>query len=104
MYEETIAFLLNPPSRLKAVGAFLMRGSVTLIILGMTLRINLIVADIIQGIAKVNVGDVTLTSLYPGFPTWFIPESTLGFIFCTTVFALGLYAQIWTKQFERIYW
>lgn len=104
MFEETIAFLLNPPARLKALGAILSGGSVALIILGMYLRIGVIGVELIKGIAKVNVGDASLSSLYPGFPTWFIPESVPVFIFLIVIFCIGVYAQLIAKQFEQNNW
>lgn len=103
MFEILFVFLINPPARLKALGAFLSGSSAGLIILGLYLHIGVIGAALIRGLAKVNVADSTLSALYPGIPTWFIPESAPWFILLLVFFGSGVYAQLVAKKFEKIY-
>lgn len=103
MFEETLAFLLSRPSRLKAIGVFLSSTSATLIILGLLLRRGVIAVEAIQNMAKVATEKVTLSLLYQEFPTWFIPESALGYVFLMVIFAVGMCAQMVAKKIGKDY-
>lgn len=102
MLGPMVEFLLNPPARLKALGQFLSGGSGVLIILALYLRSGVLAVEIVQSMAKAKVTDVTLASMYPGFPTWFIPEGISGFVFWVLIWFFGVYAVWFAKQVESV--
>ena len=103
MVEETIQFLLNPPARLKALGKILSGGSAAIIIAALYLRSGAMAIGILQSMTKVQLPEATLASLYPGLPTWFIPESPFGFAFWIVAWVIGVYALWFSRQFEIVY-
>ena len=82
-------------------GAVLSGASTGLILIGLYLRIGIVAADIIRSTAKVNGGDMTLAALYPGLPTWCIPESPPAFFMLLVLFCCGVYAQLVAKKFNN---
>lgn len=82
-------------------GAVLSGASTGLILIGLYLRIGIVAADIIRSTAKVNGGDMTLAVLYPGLPTWCIPESPPAFFMLLVIFCCGIYAQLVAKKFNN---
>jgi hypothetical protein len=103
MFEETIQFLLSPPARLKALGKILSGASALIIVAALYLRSGVMATGILQSMMKVKAPDSTLASLYPGLPTWFIPESLLGFAFWITAWTIGSYAMWFSRRFETVY-
>jgi len=101
MFENVFLFLINPPSRLRACGALLSGVSTVLVIFGLYLRIGIAGADIIRSMTKIKGGDMTLATLYPGLPAWFIPESTPAFIMLLVLFGCGVYAQLVARTFNK---
>lgn len=101
MVESIFLFLINPPSRLRMCGALLSGASTGLIVIGLYLRIGIVAADIIRSTAKIDGGDMTLASLYPGLPTWCIPESSPVFFMLLVFCCCGVYAQLVAKKFNK---
>lgn len=95
-------FLLNPPSRLKAVGACLSAGSFTLIVIGLYLRIGQIAVEATQSLSGARASPTTLATLFPAVPTWFIPENLFSFVTLIFVALFGIYASIVAKKIERL--
>lgn len=101
MFESIFLFLINPPSRMRACGLLMSGMSTGLIVLGLYLRIGIVGADIIRSMTRIGGGDMTLATLYPGLPTWFIPELPLAFFMLLVLFGCGVYAQLVARNFNK---
>lgn len=64
-------------------------------------RIALAATSGLSHLAKTQV-DVKLEAIYPGLPTWWIPESTSAFLFASALVVLGLYLVFVGKKIKRL--
>lgn len=104
MYESLLIFFLNPPGRLRGLGHFISRLGFALLIAGMYLRIASFTTDLVRGMSVIKTAPATLADVYPGIPTWFIPESFIGFSFVLVIVAAGLYAIWFANKIQRTYY
>lgn len=95
-------FLLNPPSRLKALGQMLAWLSSTWIIVGLYLSIGPAVINAMPKVNGVNAAPASLAAMYPTFPTWLVPESPFAFIVLICIWALAVSMAMSAKKFERM--
>lgn len=95
-------FLLNPPSRLKALGQALTNVACLLGAVGVAANVATKAAQAVQSIAGVAPLQVSLAQLYPQLPTWWIPESPLGFAFVGVVLVGGLVIQSTAIKVQRL--
>lgn len=103
MLESVLNYLLNPPDRLINLGARLFHIFSALTIAGIIGRVVTTVGGVSAGMAGHKDAAVSLADIYPDFPTWWIPESALGFTFTVLFAAAGFFATRWAKKFKRIY-
>ncbi|MCD6734911.1 MAG: hypothetical protein LT103_15105 [Burkholderiaceae bacterium] len=90
MYEMLIAFFVARPGRLSALGRTLFQLSTMILLVGLCGRIATTGVSAIQGMAGVMPRHPSLAALYPSLPTWWVPESSLGFVACALTAVLGL--------------
>lgn len=82
-------FLLNPPSRLQALGSTLVRGAAFLFLIG---AITQVATAAMSGVLSHAGGAprvMSLAQLVPDLPTWWIPESPIGYVLCTAILVIG---------------
>lgn len=103
MFAFIPVFLLNPPARLKVLGQALAHCSFILVIVGLYLRMGPMVMNTLLMSQGLNRVPTTLATMYPAFPTWFVPESTVGFAILIGTWALGVYISFLAKKIERIF-
>lgn len=103
MFNDFLAFYLSSPARMKFVGRLLCGFSATLIIAGMALRVPVVATEMIQAMTKTQISNVTLASIYPSLPTWFIPETIWAYAVMMGVFGVGVYLYELARDIERIY-
>ena len=92
-----LMFLLSRPHRLTAVGRALYRFAAFQVLAG-------VVAQAITSALRRTQPHGTwrwISDVFPGLPTWWIPETVLGMIAVTTLAALGLAVAYGGRQFER---
>ena len=101
MYEMLIEFFVARPSRLSAMGraAFHLSGIVLLV--GLCGRIATVGVSAIQGMGGAKPYEASLALLYPSLPTWWVPESFLGYGACVLVAVLGLLLVQMGKAIDR---
>jgi hypothetical protein len=103
MFEHFVSFLVSPPSRLKAIGAVLSQLGFVLTITGLFLQIGLKAVEMIQQLSRISPATAGVESIFPGLPTWFIPESPVGFVLWVAVCVVGWYCQYSANEIERVY-
>jgi hypothetical protein len=96
-------FLLNPPSRLAAVGKFLSGSSFALIVVGLYLRIGQIAVEATRNLSGNQAPPATLATLFPAVPTWFIPENLFSFLTLIFIAGFGVYTSLVAKKIERLF-
>ena len=103
MFTFITLFLLNPPARLKVLGRALARYSFILLVVGLYLRIGPMVLNTLPAMKGIDKAPATLATMYPAFPTWIVPESTVAFAMLVVIWALGVYLSFLAKKIERIF-
>lgn len=103
MLERLFLSLLNPPSRLRDLGTTLFHIGLSLCAVGLVLQGVSSIVEVTQTMGKTAVPESAAAHLLPALPTWFIPESLLGFVFWVAIAAVGWLCQSYAKDFERAY-
>ncbi len=103
MLERLFLSLLNPPSRLRDLGATLFHIGLSLCAVGLVLQGASRIVEVTQRMGNAVVPESAAAYLLPALPTWFIPESLVGFAFWISVAAVGWCCQSYAKDFERAY-
>jgi len=103
MFSFIPLFLLNPPARLKVLGQALARCSFIFLVVGLYLRVGPMAMNTLPAMKGINKAPTTLATMYPAFPTWIVPESTVVFAMLTVIWALGVYLTVLAKKIERMF-
>lgn len=103
MFRDFILYLMLPPSRLRLFGTFLSKLGSAMTILGLFLQVGLKAIAMLQTMSLVTPVNTGVESIFPGLPTWFMPETAEGFAFWVMVAALGLYCTYLAGEIKRVY-
>ena len=88
MGEWTWMLIVRFPEAARLAGHGLMGAAIFLGIVGW--RVHKIIGLLERKLGRVNVpGPESLAAMYPSLPTWWIPESALGFLFVALLFLFG---------------
>lgn len=79
MYEWLITWFLSRPTRIVHVGNSLSRAGMFLIVAGLLGRVATIGVSATKSMSRIETGVLLLSDLYPTVPTWWIPESIIGY-------------------------
>ena len=90
MYEMLIEFFIVRPGRLSALGRALFQVSAMILLVGLCGRVAITATSAIRAMAVSVPPDTSLAMLYPALPTWWVPESFLGYFACVLAAVLGL--------------
>jgi len=90
MYEMLIEFFIARPGRLSALGRALVKVSAMILLVGLCGRVAINTTSAIRAMAVSVPPDTSLAMLYPSLPTWWVPESFLGYFACVLTAVLGL--------------
>ncbi len=101
MYEMLIEHLIARPGRLSALGRALFQLSAMILLGGLVGRIGTTGMSAIQKMAGAMSRDTSLAVLYPSLPTWWVPESFLGYATCVLTALLGLMLVQMGKDIDR---
>lgn len=103
MLKDLALSFMFPPSRLRVLGTLLSKLGFATAILGGFLQVGLKAIASPQSLSRIIPANTRVENIFPGLPTWFIPESAEGFTFWLTVAALGLFCQYLAKEIKRTY-
>jgi hypothetical protein len=103
MFEHFLSLLISPLGRLKAIGVVLSQLGFVLTITGLFLQVGLKAIALVQELSRISTATTGVESIFPGLPTWFIPESPEGFVFWVSVCVMGWYCQYSANEIERVY-
>lgn len=99
MLERCVDFFLGEPRRLVQLGLALLRIGCVLIGVGLLGAAATTAVSVVKGLGGGVRPTVELAEVIPSLPTWWIPESALGYGFALCSVAAG----IWTIHTGRTY-
>lgn len=101
MYEMLIEFFIARPGHLSAIGRALFQASATILLVGVCGHVAITATSAIRAMAVAVPADTSLAMLYPSLPTWWVPESFLGYLACVLTAVLGQTLMQMGKAIER---
>ena len=101
MYEMLIEFYIARPGRLSALGRALFQVSAMILLVGACGHVAITATSAIRVMAVYEPTNTSLAMLYPSLPTWWVPESLLGYFACVLTAVLGLTLVQMRKVIDR---
>lgn len=102
MYEMLIEFFIVRPGRLSALGRALVQLSATILLIEIGGHVVTTATSAIYTMTVAVPPGTSLAMLYPSLPTWWMPESLLGYIACALTAILGLAMVQLGKAIDRL--
>jgi len=97
MFDLVCMFFLSQPHRLTTIGRVLYRLAALQVLAG-------VIAQIVTSAmrrAQPAAGYRWLSDVWPGVPTWWIPETVMGMVGVVTIGAVGLAVAYRGRRFDR---
>ncbi len=101
MLERLYEFFLTKPVRILVFGKAVLSCGFALLIAGMFGGITTSVNSI-KSVGGRQVANATLAEAYPAFPTWWIPETALGYIIAVLLICSGVAICVSGKRLIRV--
>ena len=101
MLDRLIDFFLGEPRRLVTLGAALVRFGGFLFIAGLVGQVATTAVSAVKGLAGAPRVDVPLADVVPGYLSFWMPESALGFGLALLLLAAGLMAARTGRVYQR---
>lgn len=96
MFERMMDWFLGR-GRLRATGSLITRGAAFVLMVGAVCRL-------LTHLPLPKPGSVRpLAEVLPNLPTWWIPESGLGFVFVAAIAAYGVWLVFEGKKLDRVW-
>ncbi len=102
MLEHLVDYFLTRPKRLVALGQVLIRSGGFLVILGVIAHAATNSLSVVRGMTVAQQSDPTLADLVPAVPTWWVPESAVGFGLVALLLLAGVVALRTGRLYERV--
>jgi len=101
MLEHLVDYFLTRPKRLVALGQVLIRSGGFLVILGVIAHAATNSLSVVRSMAGSQQSVPTLADLLPPVPTWWVPESAVGFGLVALLLLSGVVALRTGRMYER---
>ena len=101
MEDRILNYFMTEPRRLVVAGRFAARLGVLLLLIGLCGRVATTGVALLLPRASSTTQATTLADVYPALPTWWVPETALGFVLCLILTAGGIAAAQTGKRLER---
>lgn len=102
MLEHLVDYFLTRPKRLVALGQVLIRSGGFLVVLGVIAHAATNSLSVVRGMADGRQSAPTLADLLPAVPTWWVPESAVGFGLVALLLLAGVVALRTGRMCERV--
>ena len=102
MLEQLSDYFISKPTRLRLFGHLLFRISSAVLVVGLIGRVAVVGASALASFGGDPSGRVTLAALCPNLPTWWVPESALGFVAICAIGMVGLAVAHIAKTWLRL--
>lgn len=101
MLDRFAEFFLVHPKRLVAIGEALYSVASALVILGVWASVYTGAVAALNSLGRQVRSKSTLADLLPGLPTWWIPETLVGFVFIIAFAIVGVVIAREGRNLER---
>ncbi|MBS0552678.1 MAG: hypothetical protein JSS47_09145 [Proteobacteria bacterium] len=102
MFDLFLSYFIERPRRLVDLGRQLFTGSSFLILLGLIGYAATSSVATVSSMAGQPPVEVTLATMLPGVPTWWVPEGPAGFILAGVCLVAGLAVIRAGRAYERL--
>lgn len=102
MPDFILTFFLSRPRRFVILGRFLLQIGGFLVIAGLAGRIATVSIQTVRGLSGHAPSSISLGELYPGLPTWWVPEDEFGYAFTFFIFIVGVVLTRIGKECSRL--
>ena len=92
MYEKILDYFITEPGRLVGAGRFAARTGMMLLLIGLCGQVATTGVAVLSSRVSGAMQEATLAHVYPGLPTWWVPETAFGLILCLFLTACGIAA------------
>ena len=103
MYENFLDFFLSEPDRMVTTGDFMAQASGFVLLVGAVGHAATSAVAVAQSIGKHAAEPTVLATLYPSFPTWWVPETLVGCLPALLLLIAGVALASTGKKIKRIY-
>ena len=101
MYETILAFFLTHPRRLVLMGQSLLELAGFIVVAGLIGRVVTTGLASVKHFQATEHGALPLTALLPNLPTWWVPETTLGFMAAAMLALMAVAMAKMGRKLER---
>lgn len=102
MLEHLVDYLLTRPKLLMALGQMSIRSGAFLVLLGVIAPAATNSLSVVRGMAGAQQSAQTLANLLPAVPTWWVPESAVGFGLAALLLLAGVVSLRTGRLYERV--
>ncbi len=102
MLEHLVDYFLAQPKRLVTLGQGLIRSGGFLVVLGVIAHAATTSVSVVRGMAGAQHSAPALADLLPAVPTWWVPESAVGFGLAALLLLAGVVAVRTGRTYERV--
>lgn len=102
MLERCTTYFLTEPLRLVHFGRALLRVSGILFLAGVLGAMATTTISVVTGMATTSRPTVELIDLVSDLPTWWVPESVIGYGFALFCGVAGVWAILTGRAFQRL--
>jgi len=101
VFEGVWCWFVMRPDRIINVGSTFSFFGRLLLSVGLFGKVATTAANILNQVGKQSM-EASLTTMYPGLPTWWIPESTEGLVFSALLMVSGFLLTHYGKQMKSL--
>ena len=101
MYEQLIEYFLTKPRRLIDFGGACVSVAAILVVSGLLGHAETTSISVMKGLASASAPRIELANVFPGYWTWWVPESVLGFCAALVLGVVGFAALHYGRKLER---
>jgi hypothetical protein len=101
MVDRLIDYFIGVPRRLVTLGAVLVRLGGFLMVAGLVGQVGTTAVSVVKGLGGGARLDVPLAEVFPGYLSFWMPESVFGFGVALLLLAAGVMATRTGRMYER---
>lgn len=102
MFDRLLDHFLAEPRRFIALGSVLVRSGGFLFVAGLAAQVATTATAMTRGLATGARPEVGLAEVFPGFLSWWMPETVWGFGLALLMVVAGITASCIGRSYERM--
>lgn len=101
MLDYLLTLIAREPRRTIALGHAIARVANFVLVAGLLGKVATIVADMVRSMGRQEPAHATLADMFPGVPTWWVPESEFGFAMAVLCVVAGFALTATGRTYQR---